>query len=282
MKAVLVTGASTGIGRKLTERLAARGCLVYAGARKQQDLDALDAIDNVQALRLDVTSDQDIADALDAVMRGGCGLYGLVNNAGIVTLGAVVDGSDAEFELVMAVNVRGPYRVSKVLAPLITSAKGRIVTIGSVTGVLAGANISAYSMSKHAMEAFTDCLASELASQGVHACVIEPGSYNSEIANNAIKRVGPMPLLPDFSQFGEPDDVVAAILHALFDPRPKRRYLVVPNEEEAQYTIKKQIEQLVQLNEGHTQTFDRSALIEMLDEFLSHSQPRSTALSADR
>ena len=81
-KAVLVTGASAGIGRKITERLAREGYFVYAGARKEQDLKDLDAIPNVHSLRLDVTSADDIGAAVNTVTHAGRGLYGLVNNAG--------------------------------------------------------------------------------------------------------------------------------------------------------------------------------------------------------
>ena len=84
MKAVLVTGASTGIGRKITERLAADGYFVYAGARKDSDLQALGAIKNVQAVRLDVTKVDDIEATRKIIERGHLGLYGLVNNAGVV------------------------------------------------------------------------------------------------------------------------------------------------------------------------------------------------------
>src|SRR5215472_14620801 len=84
-KAILVTGASTGIGRKITERLAAHGYFVYAGARKETDLQALGAIPNVRAVRLDVTRPEDIVAAVEFVTKGGRGLYGLVNNAGIYT-----------------------------------------------------------------------------------------------------------------------------------------------------------------------------------------------------
>src|SRR5271170_343901 len=83
-KAVLVTGASTGIGRKITERLAADGYFVYAGARKDSDLQALGAIKNVQAVRLDVTKVDDIEATRKIIERGHLGLYGLVNNAGVV------------------------------------------------------------------------------------------------------------------------------------------------------------------------------------------------------
>src|SRR5690349_16121351 len=82
-KAVLVTGASSGIGRKITEHLAADGYLVYATARKEEDLKALGAIKNVQPLRLDVTQPADIAAAVETVTKANRGLYGLVNNAEI-------------------------------------------------------------------------------------------------------------------------------------------------------------------------------------------------------
>ena len=78
-----MTGVSTGIGRKITERLAADGYFVYAGARKEEDLKALGTIKNVQAVRLDVTNTQDINAAVEAVAKGGRGLYGLVNNADV-------------------------------------------------------------------------------------------------------------------------------------------------------------------------------------------------------
>jgi len=161
-KAVLVTGASTGIGRKVTERLSADGYFVYAGARKDTDLEALKAIRNVQPIRLDVTKPEEIDAALKAIQDAGRGLYGVVNNAGVVAVGSVVDTKWEEFELVLDVNIRGPYRVTRAFAPLVIAQKGRIVNIGSTSGILAGSGVSAYTMSKHALEAFTDALAQEM------------------------------------------------------------------------------------------------------------------------
>jgi NAD(P)-dependent dehydrogenase (short-subunit alcohol dehydrogenase family) len=135
-KAILVTGASTGIGRKITERLAAHGYFVYAGARKETDLQALGAIPNVRAVRLDVTRPEDIDAAVESVTKGGRGLYGLVNNAGIYTDAPVIDTSPEEFDLVMKVNLYGPYRVTRAFAPMIKVSHGRIVNIGSISGVL--------------------------------------------------------------------------------------------------------------------------------------------------
>ena len=117
-EAVLVTGASTGIGRKITERLAADGYFVYAGARKEADLKALAALPNVQPVRLDVTDLRDIEAAVSTITKGGRGLYGLVNNAGIGTLGNVATIKPEEFDLVMAVNLYGPYRITKAFMPM--------------------------------------------------------------------------------------------------------------------------------------------------------------------
>src|SRR5436190_7679012 len=158
-RAVLVTGASTGIGRKVTEHLAGRGYFVYAGARKPADLDALGAIKNVRAVKLDVTKQEDIDAAVATITKEGRGLYALVNNAGIATVGSVADTSMEEFDLLMDVNLYGPYRMTKAFTPLIAASKGRITNIGSISGVLASKDLSAYAMSKHAIEAFTDSLA---------------------------------------------------------------------------------------------------------------------------
>jgi NAD(P)-dependent dehydrogenase (short-subunit alcohol dehydrogenase family) len=275
-KAILVTGASTGIGRKITERLAAHGYVVYAGARKDGDLKALGAIRNVQPLRLDVTKPEDIDAAVRAVTLSGHGLYGLVNNAGVATIGPLIDTSPEEFDLVMKVNVYGPYRVTRAFAPLLTASHGRIVNIGSISGILNEANGGAYEMTKHAIETFTATMAPELAPAGVRVSVVEPGGYKSEIARNTQIRSGTMTQkqVDDRATLPEPDDVAAAVESALFDPAPKLRYMVVPSEDQAAMTIKAQIEQLVQLNEGQRYTYDRATLIKMLDAALKSARPR--------
>ena len=283
-KAVLVTGASTGIGRKITERLAADGYFVYATARKPEDLKALGALKNVQAVPLDVTHPEDIAAAVATITKGGRGLYGLVNNAGIGTAGAIGDMKLEEYDLVMNVNASGPVRMIKAFEPLIIEQKGRIVNIGSISGILASPNLAAYSMSKHAIEALTDSLASQVDTVGVRVSVVEPGNYNSEIVKNAMARMGADSAAAratgyaarvDRSNYKQPDEVAAAVEQALSEPDPKRRYMVVPNQEEAEVTIRKQIEQLVQLNEGQPYTYDRATLVKMLDEALAKARPQT-------
>jgi NAD(P)-dependent dehydrogenase (short-subunit alcohol dehydrogenase family) len=274
-RSVLVTGASTGIGRKITEHLAANGYLVYAGARKQADLEALNAIKNVKALKLDVTSQQDIDAAVDTITKAGHGLDGLVNNAGVATVGPIVETPKEEFDLVMNVNVYGPYLVTKAFAPLIVASKGRITTIGSISGILAARDLTAYAMSKHAIEAFTDSLATQMAPLGVLVSVVEPGNYDSDIGKSASKRSGKESRFTDRSKYKKPDEVAAAVEQALSEATPKRRYLVTPDQHEAEITIRKQIEQLVQLNEGQPYTYDRDALVKMLDEAMAQARPRT-------
>ena len=288
-KAVLVTGASSGIGRKITEVLAAEGHFVYAGARKAEDIEALSAIDNVMGVRLDVTVQEEIDAAVELIEKEGRGLWGIINNAGVYVGGPMLEMSEADLDFQLDVNVYGPYRVNKAFADLIIASGGRFNVISSISGVLSGPGSGAYSMSKHAMEAYTDSLAAEMQVLGgaVKVSAIEPGNYKSRIADTACRRLlegGPAEGPSRFpaynermkalcedasrSQYPEPDDVAAAALHAMFDPNPKEHYLVVPVRSEAEWTIYKLIEELVELNRDHTFSFTRDELVAMLDDEL--------------
>jgi len=285
-KAVLITGASTGIGRNMAERLAQEGHFVYAGARKEKDLKELDAIDNIMAVRLDVTSQEDVDSAVALIVKEGRGLWGLVNNAGVATSGAVADTEDSDLDFVLSVNVNGVVRVTRAFTPLITESTGRIVTTGSIAGILSRPGGSAYSMSKHAMEAFVDSLAGEMAPVGVQVSLIEPGSYKSRIRRTTGARIaqnieaaggtvteemkGQMKAAAEREvTLKEPDAVSDAAVHALFADTPRRRYMVVPDQFEAEITIRKALQEMVQLNEGHEYSYDRDQLVEMLDQALA-------------
>ena len=169
-KSILVTGASTGIGRNLAETLAENGYHVYAGARKDADLAELDAIDNITAVRLDVTKQDQVDAAVEMINEKGTGLYGLVNNAGVGGGGQVVDTPIEDQSFVYAVNVEGVYRTTKAFAPMVMESNGRIVTTGSIAGTLSAfPGFSAYAGSKHWIEAYTDTLATEMEPHGVSA-----------------------------------------------------------------------------------------------------------------
>jgi len=289
LPAVLVTGASSGIGLKTTEVLAANGYFVYAGARKDADLKRLDAMDNVEAVRLDVTYPEDIEAALQQITDAGRGLYGVVNNAGVAIVGPLIETDIEELEWLFDVNVYGPYRITQAFAPLILESRGRVVNISSIAGILSSGMLGQYSMSKHALEAYTDALAAELVPFGVHVSAVEPGNYNSSIGDNIVRRMESsgfdletsryadrlkafMAAGGDRSRFKDPDDVAAAVLHALSDDNPKRRYMVTPTQRSAEITIRKAIEELVQLNEDHAHSYSRDALVQMLDETLQRSR----------
>ena len=285
-KAVLITGASTGIGRNMAERLVKEGYFVYAGARKDKDLAELDALENVKAVRLDVTKQDDVDAALALVREEGRGLYGLVNNAGVATRGTVAEAQDDEIDFVYEVNIKGVFRVTRAFLPLIVENRGRIVTTGSIAGIRSGPTGSVYSMSKHAVEALTDSLAAELAESGVQVSVIEPGSYKSHIRRNAVARMtgnveaagGEMTdemramakqMVEREMQLDEPDDVASALVHALSAENAHRRYLVTPNDEQAERVVRAFVQRLAQVNQWEQRQLSRDELVDMLDEALA-------------
>jgi NAD(P)-dependent dehydrogenase (short-subunit alcohol dehydrogenase family) len=281
----LVTGASSGIGRNITERLAGNGYFVYATARKDTDLEALNALENVQAIRLDVTSQDDVDAAVAAVKAGGRGLHGVVNNAGVASSGSMTQIPESDIDFVFGVNIYGPYRVTKAFAPMIIENQGRITTIGSIAGFIARDTSGVYAMSKFSMEAFTDALADELEPQGVKVSIVEPGAFNSKIWRTTAERTltnmqaAGMDVSDDVRErvqgaitYGEgqpdPDEVAAAVEHAMFADAPKRRYMVTPNEGQAKTTLQHAIRRVAELNHDQQYSLDREQLIELLDEAL--------------
>jgi len=237
---------------------------------------------------LDVTKPDEIRAAVKTVREAGRGLYGLINNAGVAVVGPLLEMRDEDLAYQFDVNVYGPFRVTKAFAPLLTESKGRVTTTRSISGVVSWGFGGAYCMSKHAIEAYTDASAGELRQFGVEVSVIEPGNYRSEIGTGVrqrlvdggyggagshyqdeVKKFIEMPA--DRADEKEPGDEAQAFLHALSDENPKRRYMVVPNQDEAELTIKAAIRRVVQLNEGQPYSFNREGLIQLLDEALAPS-----------
>ena len=288
-KAVLVTGASSGIGRNITETLAKEGYFVYAGARKQMDIEALNTINNVQAIKLDVTIQSEIDAAVETITKQGRGLYGVVNNAGVTVFGPLIEVSEKDMQFQMDVNLFGPYRINKAFSALIIESKGRMSTIGSIAGITSGPFLGPYNMSKYAMEAYTDALYGEMKKFDVQVSIIEPGNFNSNVIQNMKNRIkknndtnketlfkdemlGLEIYMPtDRSVFKAPDDVSAAVIHALFSDNPKRRYMVVPVQGEAEFTIKGAINTIVQLNKDHAFSYNKVQIVSMLEKALDAS-----------
>ena len=282
-KAVLVTGASSGIGRNIAEKLAANGYFVYAGARKEKDLAELDAMENMKGVRLDVTVQEEIDAAVELVRKEGRGLYGVVNNAGVGYSKTFAETDTSDLDFVFGVNVYGPFLVNNAFMPLLVESQGRTTTIGSIAGFLSGQRFGVYSMSKFAVEAYTEALAAEVAEAGVKVSVIEPGSYKSRIRETGVlNRLGKSAdELTDEEQaeleqarernagLKEPDEVSDAVMHALFAPEPRRRYMVTPNQEQADITVRTALRRAVELNSDQPYSYDRDELVKILDELLA-------------
>lgn len=262
---ILVTGASSGIGLRITEILSDNGHMVYAGARKEKDLKRLNAMKNVESVRLDVTVQPEIDAAVKTINKKGRGLYGLVNNAGVVLAGPLTEVPIEELEWIFNVNVYGPYRLTQAMAPFIIESQGRIVNISSISGFFSGPLNGHYSMSKHALEAYTDSLAEEMKRFGVLVSAVEPGSFESNAGSSALQRLSEKAYWDENSHYKEelehmkrnleqrkrgrdPIDVAQAVMDALFSETPKRRYLVT-NANTANITISRGIERILQLNQ---------------------------------
>lgn len=287
-KAVLVTGASSGIGLRIAETLEKNGYYVYAGARKEDDLRRLDAIDNISSVKLDVTNQEDIESAVSFVKNQGRGLWGIVNNAGVGKIAKLAGDPVDEARFTFEVNVFGPMRINSAFLPFFAGKGGRTTTIGSINGFAAAPGDGGYSASKFAMEGYTDSLAAEMAGSSVYVSIVEPGQYKSKIRG---KRLAQMlaaaeagSLKMDAKQraemirtnggnkgLKEPDEVAAAVLHIMSSDRPKRRYLVTPNKEQAHWTIGAALKRLLELNEDQPYSYTRDQLVEFLDQMMSES-----------
>lgn len=289
-RAVLVTGASSGIGRAVTEKLAGQGFFVYAGARSPQDIAALNRIANVQAVRLDVTVPADIEVAVRTIRSAGRGLHGVVNNAGVVIVAPLIEMEEKDLDFIFDVNVYGAYRITRAFAPLLLESHGRVVNISSLNGIVANAMIGAYSMSKHAIEAYSDALAGELSRLGVRVSVIEPGNFGTDIGRNLMARAdtgrlrgslfetewrGTYDVLANFASNPPPEPVADAVLDALSSESPRRRYLVVPAANQSAAVMRKLVEEMVQLNGSSAFPLDRDALVNLLDDELARSNGRT-------
>jgi NAD(P)-dependent dehydrogenase (short-subunit alcohol dehydrogenase family) len=184
MKTALITGAAGGLGRRTAEHLAARGFHVFGG-----DLPAAvagaPALDGVTWIDLDVTEGASIDAAVSAVGEHTDGLDAIVNFAGILAVGSMIELPIETVKRVVEVNVFGTYRVNQAFFPLLRARKGRVVNISSETGWQSGGPFNgAYALSKHAIEAYTDSLRRELMLLDMPVVKIQPGPFRTEMVKS--------------------------------------------------------------------------------------------------
>lgn len=251
MRSVLITGASTGIGRATALRLDAAGWRVFAGVRKETDADALRAAasDQLTPIVLDVTDARQIAAAAAqlGLGLGEAGLDGLVNNAGIALPGPLETMPIEDFRRQLEVSLTGQVAVTQAFLPQIRRARGRVIFISSIGGRIAFPLTGAYHAAKFGLEAAGDVFRQELRSWGIGVSIVEPGSIDTRIwraieggagehneavnagrealYGKAMKRY--RKVVNNLAERGIPPEKVAAVVEkALSTGRPRSRYLV--------------------------------------------------------
>ena len=183
-KVAVVTGGSRGIGRGIVERFLAEGASVLATARRPPEKAM--AGKNLAFLAADVARAEDAARiAAEAVARFG-GIDILVNNAGIQIQKSMEETTEAEWDEVMAVNVKGIFLCSRAALPALRRRGGSIINIGSYDGFLADPNFTAYCASKGAVQALTRAMAVDLGKDGIRCNVICPGWIETEMVEDYI------------------------------------------------------------------------------------------------
>ncbi|MGO9112223.1 MAG: SDR family oxidoreductase [Thermoguttaceae bacterium] len=248
--AVVITGASTGIGAASAAELARRGFSVFAGVRKESDGARL-RVQSTQIvpLSLDVTDSSQIAAAAETVGRsvGDAGLAGLVNNAGIVVAGPLEILPLDQLRLQLEVNVVGQIAVTQAFLPFLRKARGRIVNMSSMNGRIASPYLAPYAASKHALEAVNNAMRLELRAWGIRVSVIEPGATTTPIWDKTLAAADALADKVKDDSIGlykvdleamrqatrklahaamPVDSVVRCVVHALTARRPSARYPV--------------------------------------------------------
>lgn len=248
---VVITGASTGIGRACALHLSHKGFRVFAGVRKDADGERLESESSgaIAPILIDVTDARSIEQAARTVGDAvdGHGLFGLVNNAGISVPGPLEILPIDLFRRQLEVNVVGQIAVVQSFAPLLRRARGRILFMGSILGRFPLPFLGAYSAAKFALEAITDSLSMELSGCGVSVSIIEPGSIATPIWTKTrdgfleMRRANPDRAWGEYwgelELFGQrmdrfasvgisPERVAAVVERALCARRPRARYPV--------------------------------------------------------
>lgn len=252
MDAVVVTGASTGIGRACVAVLVEKGLHVFGSVRKQQDADRLTGeFGNAFApLVFDITDQAAVQSGARTVASalGGKPLLGLVNNAGIAVPGPLLYVAIEDLRRQLEVNVVGHLIVTQAFAPLLKSSRtqrpGRIVMISSIGGRNASPFVGPYNASKFALEGLSESLRRELMLLGVDVIVVAPGAVATPIWDKAeqvdISRYANTPYVASLTAVRDymlangrkglkPERIGEAVWHALTTAKPKTRYVVTPD-----------------------------------------------------
>jgi NAD(P)-dependent dehydrogenase (short-subunit alcohol dehydrogenase family) len=180
MQSVIVTGASSGIGRATAVRFARDGAAVLAVGREQDTLNEVcEAVEKEGGRGMPHVADVTGADAPEAIVRAAIdrfgGLSAIVNAAGIIASGTIESTGDGPWDQMIDLNLRAPFRLMRAAVPALTASRGAIVNVSSVTGLRAFPGVLAYCVSKAGLDQLTRCAALELAPKGVRVNAVNPG-----------------------------------------------------------------------------------------------------------
>ena len=188
-KRVLITGCSSGIGRALSLEFHKNGHLVYATARNPETLKDLADL-GIFTLKLDVNNPEDILAAAALLEKDRGGIDILINNAGFIAMGPLVEIPIDRLRLQFETNVVSIIAMIQAFAPsMIRNRNGRIVNIGSVSGILPSPFAGAYCASKTAVHSLSDVLRAELSPFGIQVITVQPGGIMSELGKTAHKGI---------------------------------------------------------------------------------------------
>jgi NAD(P)-dependent dehydrogenase (short-subunit alcohol dehydrogenase family) len=188
MATILVTGAGSGIGKAAALSAASRGDKVLATVFAEGEEKALAGIANIQTLRMDVSDTESVAAGFAEVDRllAGTRLHAVVNSAGYCPLGAAELQSIELVQRTININYLGSVRVLQQALPRLRGHGGRLILLSSLWGKVAGPMLSAYSASKHAIEALADSARRETRGQDLHIVVVEPGAVRTPLMDRQL------------------------------------------------------------------------------------------------
>ena len=213
-KVAIVTGASHGIGRSTSLALAARGIAVALAARNRETLATVEnEIRDQGGMALTIPTDVTDAAGVEAMVEQTSRELGpidlLVNNAGVVARGPVVDTDEATWDDVLDINLKGAFLCTKaVLSEMIRRGRGRIVNVSSIAGKIGTPQLAAYCASKWGLIGLTKATAEEVRGDGVHVFSACPGSVNTTMLEKG---------LPGATPDMEPEDVSNVIVYLATD-----------------------------------------------------------------
>jgi short-subunit dehydrogenase len=183
MSIVLITGASSGMGKETANRLLREGHTVYAAARRLEQMHDLQEMGAI-ILKLDISLDSSIINAVQTIIARHGGVDVLINNAGFATYGSVEETSIDDARYQFEVNLFGLGRLTKLLLPAMRKkGSGKIINVSSMGGKIYTPLGAWYHATKHAIEGWSDCLRIELASLGIDVIIVEPGIIATDFGN---------------------------------------------------------------------------------------------------